>query len=265
LQVAREAMHTRVAWVVNSTDELLRALHDYLGYATTETAAVTPLIHRGAADADSSFRTLLAGTAGEAMTRALIAHRDSEKMALLWSQGGEIPWRELYARSRRRTLRLPTYPFRRESLARGQHETAAAATRVVPPGFDPARDEMERFVVEFLAAELGVKQDTIDLTRRFRDYGADSLTARRLLRAVAERFHVVIAGRQLADASSIRALLESLPPMQEIAAEEPDRPASERAEGASFADFQSAVMRRFREGAIDYAEMDKLIEQGSLV
>jgi polyketide synthase PksN len=272
LQTAREAMHARVAWVVNTTEELMRALDAYVGDATAD-AHASVAMYRGEANADSSLRALLSGATGDALTHALIEHRDSEKMAMLWAQGAAIPWRSLYEGLDLRPLPLPTYPFRREALPRDGAPQSAVAQRL-PHAFDGARHAVERFVIDFLATELGVDARRIDLKRRFREYGADSLTTRRLLRAIAEKFQIVIAGRQLADASSIGALLESLTQLQAIAADDiedgaqlgalPDVP--ERLTTASeLGDFQTRVLRGFMEGAIDYTEMDKLIEQGSLV
>ena len=45
----------------------------------------------------AEIRSLLAGKAGEAIVQVFLTERNLEKLALHWTQGGDIPWDSLHA------------------------------------------------------------------------------------------------------------------------------------------------------------------------
>jgi acyl transferase domain-containing protein/acyl carrier protein len=92
LQVGREAMDERLAFLAGSIDELIDKLQAYL--AGTEAG-----VHRGQARRGQD--------AGEWSGTGL------DELAGLWAKGLEFDWSRLYDRRPRRTS-LPTYPFARD-------------------------------------------------------------------------------------------------------------------------------------------------------
>ena len=45
----------------------------------------------------AEIRSLLTGKAGEAIVQVFLAEHNLEKLALHWTQGGDIPWDRLHA------------------------------------------------------------------------------------------------------------------------------------------------------------------------
>ncbi|WP_429501189.1 SDR family NAD(P)-dependent oxidoreductase (plasmid) [Robbsia andropogonis] len=109
LQVGREAMAERIAFVVSSVSELTTRLEAAIadaypvnqcwrGNANT-VGAITGLL-----DADEDTRLLIP---------QWVAKGRLDKLAMLWCQCGALDWRCLYPAHRPARLRLPTYPFAR--------------------------------------------------------------------------------------------------------------------------------------------------------
>jgi acyl transferase domain-containing protein len=128
LQTGREAMGFRVALVVDSLDELRNGLAAYLRAADAggELDAPCPLYARDCDRAPSSLGALTASRAGDALLEALLATNDLEQIALLWAEGGAVPWARLHEGRAVKTISLPTYPFARQ---RCWLSAAAAAPR----------------------------------------------------------------------------------------------------------------------------------------
>ena len=121
LQVGREPMEERVAFLVESREELASALRSYVA-GDREIAGC----HRGYA------RPPEAGAEQSAERReveAALARGDLRELASLWSRGVEVDWARLYPGARPRRVRLPAYPFARE---RHWVKEAPAAGRAEP-------------------------------------------------------------------------------------------------------------------------------------
>ncbi len=119
--MGREAMANRMAMVVASRDELVQGLEEFLQVAGDGTnlkpgvLAVSVPMFIGDLDGDGmDIRSLLAGKAGEAIVQVFLGERNLEKLALHWTQGGNIPWDSLHAGKTLRKVQLPNYPFARQ-------------------------------------------------------------------------------------------------------------------------------------------------------
>lgn len=109
LQVGRDEMPERLAFVASSTGELKRRFEEILG---------------GGDAAEGSYRNRVANRAGKAQTadpamaepvlQALVERRELSKLAELWVSGAKIDWRSLYESDLPARISLPTYPFARE-------------------------------------------------------------------------------------------------------------------------------------------------------
>jgi rhizoxin synthesis polyketide synthase/nonribosomal peptide synthetase RhiA len=54
---------------------------------------------------------LLSGETGKTVLQAIMAENNLEKIAELWTHGGNIPWADFHQGANRRPIALPTYPF----------------------------------------------------------------------------------------------------------------------------------------------------------
>ena len=104
LQVGREPLEERLAFVANNVDEASHRLRQFLaGEAGAE-------LHRGRIRADKTdSEQLLEGEEGRAFLDALIRQRKWQKLAQFWVSGCQIEWEKL--RSDQRRVPLPTHPF----------------------------------------------------------------------------------------------------------------------------------------------------------
>jgi amino acid adenylation domain-containing protein len=121
LQVGREAMTSRLAMVVTSRDDLAQGLEEFLqavaASAQVKPGALAASVPMFAGDLEgdgAEIRSLLAGKAGEAVAQVFLAEGNLEKLALHWTQGGDVPWEALHAGKSVSKIPLPSYPFSRE-------------------------------------------------------------------------------------------------------------------------------------------------------
>ncbi|PWK14994.1 SDR family NAD(P)-dependent oxidoreductase [Tumebacillus permanentifrigoris] len=97
LQVGREVMNTRVAFVVNSTEELIQKLSAFV-------------------EGRSGITNCFQGEAkeGKRSTGSVENLEDRAQLAQQWVEGATVDWNKLYAGTKPRRVHLPTYPFANE-------------------------------------------------------------------------------------------------------------------------------------------------------
>jgi polyketide synthase PksN len=104
LQIGREPLEERLAFVANDSPEASLRLRQFL---TGEMAAE---LQRGSIRANrSETEQLLEGEEGRAFLDALVRQRKWQKLAQFWVSGGQVEWEKLHHGQRR--VPLPTYPF----------------------------------------------------------------------------------------------------------------------------------------------------------
>ncbi|MFC9272590.1 beta-ketoacyl synthase N-terminal-like domain-containing protein [Streptomyces zhihengii] len=173
LQVGREAMRCRLAFVARSTDEAAGVLGGWLD-----------------GDPDTLARVRFAdgvGTAGGAGHAGEPARLDHA--AELWVAGTSVDWAPMHRGARRRRIALPGYPFARLTCFaeqaprpdRARHEGAG------PPDSEDGVDG-EAFVAELVASVLGLARHEIDGTRSLADYGLNSLLLVAMLGRISQVF-----------------------------------------------------------------------------
>lgn len=131
-QVGRIAFDHRLAIVAAHRDQLVERLERYLGSG----AAAAHGIHAGDARQPDGLVELLDGEAGREFVGALLHSRQWDKIASIWTRGGEIDWIALHAGMPRRRLSFPGYPF--EALVCDLHaavgvDRPAAQVAAAPP------------------------------------------------------------------------------------------------------------------------------------
>ena len=103
LQVGRDAMHQRLALIVEESEQLLHLLAAYLQGEP----------HRGQwfEGAPSHNHRPLAPLREDEAIATLIAKKALRKLAQCWVQGAEIDWQQMYPQNKPKRQALPTYPF----------------------------------------------------------------------------------------------------------------------------------------------------------
>ncbi|XDJ36301.1 MAG: SDR family NAD(P)-dependent oxidoreductase [Burkholderia sp.] len=129
LQVGRDAMEERAAFLVADYAELTQRLAEFVA------GRAGAWLHRGRARHDSVAATLFddQNEQREAV-RVWLAQGRHDKLLGLWTQGLEVDWRVLHAGPPPRRAHLPTYAFARERYwpPRPDRPAARPETRVNP-------------------------------------------------------------------------------------------------------------------------------------
>ena len=190
LQTGREAMAHRAALVVDSVETAVRKLEGFSIPGPGE-GCFHGVLSRGATS-DSSWRGI---------ERQLIEGAERLQglgwLARIWCSGAEINWRELYGEQDLRRVRLPAYPFARESYwidvpESSESESAPAPTPepapkappipapVVPASTMPLAERVEAFVRSLLSQVIEIPPERIEVEADFSEYGVDSISAMQL-------------------------------------------------------------------------------------
>ncbi|MCW3464993.1 SDR family NAD(P)-dependent oxidoreductase [Chitinophaga nivalis] len=134
LQVGREAMEERAAFIAGNIPEVISGLK-----ALTHTAPDTPtMIYRGQIKANKDMLHLLAQD--EDMRKAMqtwMEKRKYNKLLELWVKGYQVDWALLYGAGKPYRISLPVYPFvrdvyRTDMSVGGVLPTARALSRLHP-------------------------------------------------------------------------------------------------------------------------------------
>jgi acyl carrier protein len=208
--------------------------------------------------------------------------RDLEKLALYWTQGGEILWDVLHEGEHPRLITLPTYPFARQRYwlpARAAEAQVEPMIEPTPAPQTPAGTDHERvraFLLHFLSRELSLTPDQVRPHRDLRDHGADSITTMRLRRAVEETFQVHISGRDLLEHRTIHALSTYLAARLDGAQADAHAGVSRNPgvflplpleEGTKDTPLQPVppdALDQFKQGLLTLEDMEALLDQGEI-
>ncbi len=126
LQVAREPMEERLAFVVTGLDELREHLARFIETGAAGAGIYRGSVRKGALTTSPEFES---GNVAETANRI-----DLETVASRWVGGEEINWRQFYPRTSPRRIPLPGYPFLKKRYWYGSYPGA----RLQPP-IEPAK------------------------------------------------------------------------------------------------------------------------------
>ncbi|CAM2067522.1 SDR family NAD(P)-dependent oxidoreductase [Sulfidibacter corallicola] len=104
LQLHREAMAYRLAFVVEDMEELVLGLEQVVAQVDHQ----VPMFRGNTEDFSNN---LLSGETGKAVLQSIMAEPNLAKAADFWTHGGHIPWTAFHEGENRRPVALPTYPF----------------------------------------------------------------------------------------------------------------------------------------------------------
>jgi acyl transferase domain-containing protein len=111
LQVGRESMPERVAWVVADMAELREKLRMFV-----EDGAAGSKCWRGSVDEDiPAARRVGADAESRSQIRKSLAGRTLDKLGDFWVRGADIDWSLMYGAEKPRRISLPSYPFVRDA------------------------------------------------------------------------------------------------------------------------------------------------------
>ena len=110
LQVGREGMAERLAFVATDLTEIITRLKSY----SDEIASSDELYRGNVEKTNSTLELLLNGTEGAEFIQMLVQSRKLDKLAQLWASGINIDWTTLRTGSGAKRISLPTYPFARD-------------------------------------------------------------------------------------------------------------------------------------------------------
>jgi 2-oxoglutarate dehydrogenase complex dihydrolipoamide succinyltransferase (E2) component len=131
LQVGRDPMDHRLAFVATSRDSLLKALTDFVQ------GKVCPGMSVGHVQKKHETGLFEHDTDIDALLRAWMAKRKLHKIGELWAAGLDIDWQQLYGPATPQRIGIPTYPFAPERYwlpDGGRQDDAAVRTRIDGPG-----------------------------------------------------------------------------------------------------------------------------------
>jgi acyl transferase domain-containing protein/acyl carrier protein len=110
LQTGREAMPFRLAVTGKNEVSLLEKLKLYLE-GKSSSGLYSGIVH---AQKQSTGRETFAGEEGKAFIHALIRNKNWQRIAYLWTEGVDIPWKLCHQGQDVYKISLPVYPFARE-------------------------------------------------------------------------------------------------------------------------------------------------------
>ena len=135
LQRGRESFESRWAIVAQSPCDVAEAINEFLAGKSARSQASGRWYHRNFESGPEPGET-----PDTSLVDAALAARDLESLADLWTQGAQIPWDKLAEPNKGRMIRLPTYPFAKETCrvgnVAGQSLMAAAAPAASNEFFD---------------------------------------------------------------------------------------------------------------------------------
>ncbi|HYJ85578.1 MAG TPA: SDR family NAD(P)-dependent oxidoreductase, partial [Pyrinomonadaceae bacterium] len=110
LQIGREAMSERLAFVAGSMDELIAKLR-----AHTQEKSESEHLYKGNVESNSSpLELVLGGDEGAEFIQMLMQSRNLQKLAQLWVSGVNVDWKALRQQTTAHRISLPTYPFAKD-------------------------------------------------------------------------------------------------------------------------------------------------------
>ncbi|MFP2957508.1 SDR family NAD(P)-dependent oxidoreductase, partial [Myxococcus sp. 1LA] len=180
LQLGRDAMKHRVAFVAEDRGRLLHQLERYAAGEAVEG------VFEGAAEKSKGPRETAAVFAGR---------REPEETAAAWCRGSVVDWQwPLEAKPRR--LRLPVYSFKTQRLwvdaaPRQVREVAMPVTEAAPRR-DATAARAETMIRETLSPFLRVPPEQLDLDAEFSELGFDSILVIKLAAALRQGHGLVV-------------------------------------------------------------------------
>ncbi len=128
-QVGRTPMDARLAIITSSVEDLRDKLNEWIALKNES----DDVFYGNLREAQYRASDLIDGKAGKAFLEALLANRELEKIARLWTVGADIDWSLMDRQGNPRKVSLPTYPFAKERYWIDQETPSALAVQKSTP------------------------------------------------------------------------------------------------------------------------------------
>ncbi len=149
LQVGRNAMEHRLAMQVGSVEELQHSLSQFLE------GQAKPGIHLGEAKVGNDVLASLTAGDSSHLVADWLAQGQPGKVLKLWVNGAVVAWERLYGAHKPRRIRLPSYPFARESHWVAAPHEMPHQVAIPAPASEPAHQPRGNTCTEIASRDLG--------------------------------------------------------------------------------------------------------------
>ncbi|AJQ95704.1 SDR family NAD(P)-dependent oxidoreductase [Gynuella sunshinyii] len=184
LQVCREHMDYRLAIVANDKEVLISALAAFTQEQELP-AGVAGSIVSGYPDThNDAIKALLSGAMEQTLVDALMTENNPDKLAVYWTQGGNIPWIKRYPGKPPVLLSLPAYPFERRRCWINSEDAAPTMQQSQVEHPSMAMPAVQQSIVAIIGELLGIDAVDLDCNRPLKQYGFDSMQAIQLLQKI---------------------------------------------------------------------------------
>jgi amino acid adenylation domain-containing protein len=234
LQVGRESMEERLAFVANSVEEVKRMLSNYLdGQQSRE------CYHYRVEEVDTATALLVSGEEGRDFVRNAVNNRSLGKLGFLWTRGIDIDWRLLHQGLQPVRIALPTYPFAGErywyppsattvpagsivsandSKSNGQSSPNGANDNpeVRPRESNDGRGHLTRLLRDIISDVLRCSVEEIDQDGDLSRFGFGSLYVLRVVDRFKTATGLALPPRSFFECRTIRELVNRIPSIPEV-------------------------------------------------
>lgn len=212
LQVGREPMNERVAFVVASVKELDEKLSAFVAGGSGANVFLADVVSN-----KQTLQALGADQDFQAMILKWIGNRELARLADLWVKGLALDWTVFYAGGTApRRLALPVYPFALERFwidaevepvqrpAVIESPVARAAVPVVVAAQPSmALEQLQRQLKDSLADALFMQAADVDVRKSFTELGLDSIIGVEWMKVVNKEFGTTISATRVYDYPSV--------------------------------------------------------------
>jgi len=217
LQVGRESMSFRLAIQAAQQKNLLERLQHYVENTLTidDEQYVWSNIEK---EANLTKPVSILEILDEKIISSLIQKGDISKIIASWIQGAEIPWKLFYQSFKPSRITLPTYPFEKKSywIANSHIEhkpinpSNVALDKIsVPPRYESEElSTIEHIIIKLLNEAFSLPKEELIITKKFSEYGIDSLRGMRLLNRINHHYKLALEPFHLMENSTIGELTQ---------------------------------------------------------
>lgn len=193
LQICREDMKYRVAFVVNTLEELEEKLKEYISKNSQNVIESSEII-KESYDLDN-----------------LISNKKYIEISRLWVNGNNIDFNLLWNNRTKKRITLPTYPFERNSYwikktERARTNIVEKIDNVKTSSID--RGEISKVIKRIIFEILKVNESEIDENVNLSDYGLDSILSTTIIKLLEERLNVLVPINEISNNNTVNKLSE---------------------------------------------------------
>ncbi|WPQ61778.1 SDR family NAD(P)-dependent oxidoreductase [Chitinophaga sancti] len=226
LQVGREAMECRMAVVVNSMEELLTVMEDYLQSSGEDSKSATPVYTGNVEDKSAEITRLFSGKTGELFCQLLLKEGNLEKLAVYWTQQqGKIAWDTLYAGRKAQFIGLPAYPFEKRRCWVAFNKTSkkvslpapAVTAPVTPVRESGPQESVGKTVANIIANMLGLSATELNIKKPLDQYGFDSIQLMELFQQLKSAVHPLLDLETLQNCVNTEDIIQVMPKVNGVA------------------------------------------------